>query len=45
MINGLVAHVELEHEILKWTSSIANSLALICNPVRKQCSVMSNGSA
>ena len=26
MINGLVAHVELEHEIVKWTSSIANSI-------------------
>ena len=31
MINGLVAHVELKHEIVKWTSSIANSSALICN--------------
>ena len=30
MINGLVAYIELEHEIVKWTSSIANSLALIC---------------
>ena len=28
MINGLVAHVELEIEIVKWTSSIANNLAL-----------------
>ena len=35
MINGLVAHVELEHEIVKWTSSIANSLTLICNTVHK----------
>ena len=35
MINGLVAHVELEHEIVKWTSSTANSLALICNTVHK----------
>ena len=34
MINGLVAHVELEHEIVKWTSSITNSLALICNTVQ-----------
>ena len=42
MINGLVAHVELEHEIVKWTSSITNSLALICNTVHKQCSVVSN---
>ena len=45
MINGLVAYVELEHEIVKWTSSIANSLALICNTVHKRCSVASNGSA
>ena len=30
MINGLVAYIELEHEIVKWTSSYANSLALIC---------------
>ena len=29
MTNGLVAHVELEHEIVKWTSSIAISLALM----------------
>ena len=36
MINGLVAHVELEHEIVKWTSSIANSLALISNTVHKR---------
>ena len=28
MINSLVAHVELEIEIVKWTSSIANNLAL-----------------
>ena len=27
MISGLVAYVELEHEIAKWTSSIAISLA------------------
>ena len=39
MINGLVAHVELEHEIMKWTSSITNSLALICNTVQKRCNV------
>ncbi|CAH3160929.1 unnamed protein product, partial [Pocillopora meandrina] len=44
MINGLVAHVELEHEIVKWTCSIVNSLALICNTVHKRCSVASNGS-
>ena len=31
MIDGLVAYVELEHKIVKRTSSIANSLALICN--------------
>ena len=35
MINGPVAHVELEHEILKWISSVTNSLALICNTVHK----------
>ena len=34
MINGLVAYVELEHEIVKWTSSIANSLALIFNTIQ-----------
>lgn len=45
MINGLVASVEWEHEILKWNSSIANSLAFICNTVHKQSSVASNGSA
>ena len=50
MINGVVAYVELEHEIVKWTSSVANSLALICNTVHKWCSakwlsVMSNGTA
>ena len=45
MRNGLVAHVELEHEIVKWTSSITNSLALICNTVLKRCSVALNGSA
>ena len=39
MINGLVAYVELEHEIVKWTSSIANSLALIFSTVHKRCSV------
>ena len=39
MINGLVAYVELEHEIVKWTSSIVNSLALICNTVQKRCSL------
>ena len=39
MINGLVAQVELEHEIMKWTSSITNSLALICNTVHKRCNV------
>ena len=39
MINGLVAYVELEHEIVKWTSSIANSLALIFNTVQKRFSV------
>ena len=39
MINGLVAYVELEHEIVKWTSSIANSLALIYNTVHKRCSL------
>ena len=39
MTNGLVAHVELEHEIVKWTSSIAISLALICNTEHKRCSV------
>ena len=44
MINGLVADVELEHEFVKWTSSIANSLGLICNTVRKRCCVASNGS-
>ena len=44
MIDGLVAHVELEHEIVKWTSPIVNSLALICNTVHKRCSVASNGS-
>ena len=44
MINGPVAHVELEHEIVKWTSSITNSLALICNTVLKRCSVALNGS-
>ena len=44
MINGLVAHVELEIEIVKWTSSIENNLALICNTVNKWCSVASNGS-
>ena len=38
MINGVVAYVELEHEIVKWTSSVANSLALICNTVHKQLS-------
>ena len=38
MINGL------EIEIAKWTSSITNSLALICNTVHKRCSVASNGS-
>ena len=37
VINGLVAHVELEHEIVKWTSSIANSLVLICNTVHNRC--------
>ncbi|RMX52498.1 hypothetical protein pdam_00022573 [Pocillopora damicornis] len=42
MINGLVAHVELEHEIVKWTCSITNSLALICNTVHKRFSVASN---
>ena len=45
MINGPVAYIELEHEIVKWTSSIANSLALICITVHKRCSVASNGSA
>ena len=25
MINGLVAHVELEHEIVKWTSPIGGN--------------------
>ena len=44
MRNGLVAHVELEHEIVKWTSLITNSLALICNTVLKWCSVALNGS-
>ena len=44
MINDLVAHVELELEIGKWTSSIANNLAHICNTVNKWCSVASNGS-
>ena len=44
MRNGLVAHVELEHEIVKWTSSITNSLALTCNTVLKRCSVALNGS-
>ncbi|CAH3153093.1 unnamed protein product [Pocillopora meandrina] len=44
MINGVVAHVELENEIVEWTSSIANSLALICNTVHKRCCVASNGS-
>ena len=39
MINGLVAYVELEHEIVKWTRSIANSLALICNTEHKRCRV------
>ena len=39
MINSLVAHVELEHEIMKWTSSITNSLALIYNTVHKRCTV------
>ena len=29
MINGLVAHVELEHEIMKLTSLITNSLVFI----------------
>ena len=43
MINGLVAHVELEHEIVKWTSSITNSLALICNAVQKRFRVTSHG--
>ena len=43
MTNGLVAHVELEHEIVKWTSSIAISLALICNTEHKRCSVAWNG--
>ena len=43
MINGLVAHVELEHEIVKWISSTTNSLALICNTVHKRCGVASNG--
>ena len=43
MINGLVVHVELEHEIVKWTCSITNSLALICNTVHKRFSVASNG--
>ena len=37
MINGQVAHVELEHEILKWISLVTNSLALICNTVHKRC--------
>ena len=37
MINGVVAHVELENEIVEWTSSIANSLALICNTAHKRC--------
>ena len=44
MRNGLVAHVELEHEIVKWTSSTTNSLALICNTELKRCSVALNGS-
>ncbi|CAH3153076.1 unnamed protein product [Pocillopora meandrina] len=44
MINDVVAHVELEHEIVEWTSSIANSLALIFNTVHKRCCVASNGS-
>ena len=44
MINSLVAHVELEIEIVKWTSSIANNLALVCNTVNKWCSNVSNGS-
>ena len=35
MINGVVAYVELEHEVVKWTSSIPNSLALICNTVQQ----------
>ena len=43
MRNGLVAHVELEHEIVKWTSSITNSLALICYTVLKRCSVALKG--
>ena len=30
--------------IVKWTSSITNSLALICNTVLKRCSVALNGS-
>ena len=38
MINGLVVYVELEHEIVKWTTSIANSLALICDTVHKRYS-------
>ena len=42
MINGLAAHVELEREIVKWTSSIAKSLALICNTEHKRCSIVSN---
>ena len=42
MINGLVAYVQLEHEIVKWTISIANSSAFICNTVHKQYSVASN---
>ena len=50
MINGLVVYVELEHEIVQWTTSIANSLVLICDTVHKRCSVarsgvMSNGTA
>ena len=44
MINGLVAHVELEHKIVKWSKSIKNSLAFMCNTVLKRCSVASNGS-
>ena len=36
MMNGPVAYVELEHEIAKWTDSIAISLALVCNTVHKR---------
>ena len=44
MINDLVAHVELEHEIMKLTSLITNSLVFICSIVHKRCSVAGNGS-